>query len=73
MKTVCEGSLYEHYSHQLRTPLGVALGVLSDLVDGYQVSRPELEDAKGALERMLVLLDEMRERGRAEEKRQGPE
>lgn len=63
MKTVRERELFEHYSHQLRTPLGVALGVLSDLVDGYQVPEPELQDAKQALERMVLLLNEMRELG----------
>lgn len=56
LREVCE-----HYSHSLRTPLGVAMGVVNDLADGYEVSKDELEDARSALGSILVLLNELRD------------
>lgn len=61
MMTTGFADICEHYSHSMRTPLGVALGVVSDLVDGYQVSERDLKDAKAALERIRRLLDELRD------------
>lgn len=66
MKSANPGELCEHYSHQLRSPLGVALGVLDDLLQGLKVDEEDLRDARQALQKMRTILDEMRERGKGE-------
>lgn len=63
MKTGNIREVCEHYSHALRSPLGVALGVVNDLLGGYEVNREDLQDAKSALERIRGLADELRDGG----------
>lgn len=47
----------ERFSHILRTPLGVALGVLDDLTNGFELGADDLADGRNALRRMLAALE----------------
>lgn len=49
----------EQLSHTLRSPLGVALGVLSDLAQGYELSAEEIRDGEKAARVMLARLNEI--------------
>lgn len=43
-------------NHNLRNNLSVSLAVLNDLVEGYELSTDEIEDAKKSIEQALSLL-----------------
>ncbi len=61
MRSESVAAVCERYSHKMRTPLGVALGVITDLVDGYEVPPDALKDAKSALEKIRDMLNELRD------------
>ena len=44
-------------SHAIRSPLGVALGVINDRQQGYQLEEQDYEDAFDALKRINALLE----------------
>ena len=44
-------------SHAIRSPLGVALGVINDRQQGYQLDEQDYEDAFDALKRINALLE----------------
>lgn len=51
----------EKVSHALRTPLGVSLGALDDLVAGYSLGPEELKDARDAARNIAKQLDLLRD------------
>ena len=53
--------LGEKVSHALRTPLGVCLGALDDLVAGYSLGPEELKDARDAARNIAKQLDLLRD------------
>ena len=57
-KLVCE-----RISHSLRTPLGVALGVVDDLCNGLELTNEDYSDARKALKQIQGILDEVRDLG----------
>ncbi len=62
--------LSERVSHALRTPLGTCLGVLEDLLAGYELTADEIRDGRDAAKRIQGTLDMLRDiQTDAEEKR----
>jgi signal transduction histidine kinase len=51
----------DRFSHALRTPLGVGLGLVEDLLRGFSFSEQELLDAKNSLKQIHSTLEELRE------------
>jgi len=51
----------EKVSHALRTPLGVCLGALEDLLSGYTLGNEELKDARDAARNIAKQLDLLRD------------
>lgn len=50
-------------SHDVRTPLGILLGLIDDLREGHELSREELDDSGYALKRIQQLADLLRDIG----------
>lgn len=59
--------LIEAMNHALRTPLGVALGLLRDVEAGYPVTAADLRDGVQALERIESVLGALRDLSRCDE------
>lgn len=49
--------LTDRFSHALRTPLGVALGIVDDSAAGVRLTIQDYEDARSALRGMVSVLD----------------
>lgn len=49
------------FSHAMRSHLGVAMNVIEDFLQGYQLSRIDIEDARHALRAMLRTMNSFRE------------
>lgn len=51
----------DRFSHSLRTPLGVAMGLIDDLQGGYAPGADEIGDARSALGSMLKTLNSVKD------------
>ncbi|MCB0360065.1 MAG: hypothetical protein KDD44_10525 [Bdellovibrionales bacterium] len=53
-------SLCERFSHALRSPLSVCMGVIADMEQGYSLDSQDIADARTSLEQILSLIDRLR-------------
>lgn len=53
--------IFDRFSHSIRTPLSVSMGVVNDLCSGYSLETNDLEDARTSLQSILNALNSFRD------------
>lgn len=53
--------IFDRFSHSIRTPLSVSMGVVNDLCSGYSLETKDLEDARISLDAILNALNSFRD------------